>query len=53
MSALAGGSLGNSLQIAFERWHEWALGRRDFIINGKPGIAEYEYEAVTRRLRWG
>lgn len=44
------GALGSSLQTAFERWHEWALRQRDFIVNGKPGISEDEYEAVQRRF---
>jgi hypothetical protein len=44
------GALGNSLQVAFDRWHEWASQQRDFIIGGKPGIAEEEYEAVVRRF---
>ena len=25
MEAIAG-ALGNSLQVAFDRWHEWAIG---------------------------
>ena len=49
MEAIAG-ALGNSLQVAFDRWHEWASRQRDFIINGNPGIAENEYEAVARRF---
>jgi len=49
MEAVAG-ALGNSLQAAFDRWHEWALRQRDFIIDGKPGITEDEYEAVARRF---
>ena len=44
------GALGNSLQVAFERWHEWAARQRDFIVNGKPGITEDEYEAVAWRF---
>ena len=44
------GALGNSLQVAFDRWHEWALRQRDFTIDGKPGITEEEYEAVARRF---
>jgi hypothetical protein len=44
------GALGNSLQVAYERWHEWASRQRDFIINGKPGVTEDEYEAVARRF---
>jgi hypothetical protein len=49
MEAVAG-ALGNSLQVAFDRWHEWALRQRDFTIDGKPGITEEEYEAVARRF---
>src|SRR5690242_7189961 len=37
MEAIAG-ALGNSLQVAFDGWHDWALQQRDFIFNGKPGI---------------
>jgi hypothetical protein len=44
------GALGNSLHAAFERWDEWASRQRDFIIDGKPGITEDEYEAVARRF---
>jgi hypothetical protein len=49
MEALAG-ALGNSLQVAFDRWHEWATRQRDFVINGKPGITEDEYKAVAQRF---
>jgi hypothetical protein len=44
------GALGNSLQVAFERWHEWASQQRDLIIGGKPGVTEAEYTAVARRF---
>jgi hypothetical protein len=44
------GALGSSLQVAFDRWHEWALRQRDFIIGGKPGITAEEYETVVRRF---
>ena len=47
MEAIAG-ALGDSLQVAFDRWHEWASRQRDFIVNGKPEITEEEYEAVAR-----
>jgi hypothetical protein len=42
------GALGNSLQVAFDRWHEWAVQQRDFIIGGKPDITADEYETVAR-----
>ena len=44
------GALGSSPQTAFDRWHEWALRQRDFIIGGEPGITEEEYQAVTHRF---
>jgi hypothetical protein len=44
------GALGNSLQVAFDRWHKWAARQRDFIIAGKPGITVQEYETVARRF---
>jgi hypothetical protein len=44
------GALGNSLQFAFDRWYEWALRQRDFMIGDQPGITAEEYEAVPRRF---
>jgi len=44
------GALGNSLQVAFDRWHEWALGQRDFTTDGKPGITAEEYAKVASRF---
>jgi hypothetical protein len=49
MEAIAG-ALGNSLQVAFDRWHEWALRQRVFVFDGKPGITQEEYEAVASRF---
>jgi len=43
-------ALGNSLQVAFDRWHEWALRRRDFVVADKPGISAEDYEAVACRF---
>ena len=44
------GALGNSLEVAFERWHEWASRQREVVIDGRPGIPEDEYETVARRF---
>jgi hypothetical protein len=44
------GALGDSIDEAYRRWHEWASSQRDFICYGKPGITEGEYEAVARRF---
>ena len=49
MEAIAG-ALGNSLQVAFDRWHQRASWQRDFIVNGTPGITEDEYEEVARQF---
>jgi hypothetical protein len=46
----AAGALGNGLQAAFERWHEWALRQRDFMIGDKPGMTSEEYDMVARRF---
>ena len=44
------GALGNSVDEAYQRWHEWASRQRDFIVNGEPGLTEDEYQAVARRF---
>jgi len=44
------GALGTSVDEAHQRWHEWVSRQRDFIINGKPGVTEDEYEAVAGRF---
>ena len=49
MEAIAG-ALGNSLQVAFDRWHEWASHQREFLTDGKLGITEEEYKEVARRF---
>jgi len=41
------GALGDTVEVTFARWHEWALCQRDFIIGGKPGITTEEYEDVA------
>jgi hypothetical protein len=49
MEAIAG-ALGNSLEVAFDRWHDWATLHCDFIVGGKPGITDAKYEVVARRF---
>lgn len=49
MEAVAG-AVGNSLQVAFDCWHEWALRQCDFINGRKSGLTEDEYEAVVQRF---
>ncbi len=49
----AAGALGGSAEGADTRWHEWAVRQRDFMIDGKPGISNEEYETVARRLQEG
>lgn len=44
------GALGNSLDVAFRRWHEWAVQQRDLIVGSRPGITQDDYEAVARRF---
>ena len=44
------GALGSDPRVAFDRWHEWALRQRDFVISGKPGITEDEYKTVALRF---
>jgi hypothetical protein len=43
-------ALGSSLDVVFERWHEWAKGQREFTVNGKLGITQEEYDAVSQRF---
>ena len=42
-------ALGETVEVTFARWQEWALRQRDFIVAGKPGITLDEYEMVTRK----
>jgi hypothetical protein len=44
------GALGNGLDVAFCRRHEWAVRQRDLIVGSKPGITQAEYEAVAQRF---
>jgi hypothetical protein len=44
------GAFGNSLEVAFELWHDWAVRQRDFIVAGNPGITVQEYDTVTQRF---
>jgi hypothetical protein len=44
------GALGQTVEAAFNRWHEWAQRQRDFIIGGKPGVTAGEYDAVKQRF---
>lgn len=44
------GALGSSLDVVFERWHQWASKLREFVSDGKLGITEDEYETVARRF---
>lgn len=41
------GALGDSVEVTFDRWQEWAQVQRDFIVGGRPGITAEEYEAVA------
>jgi hypothetical protein len=43
-------ALGDSLDVAFQVWHEWAARQRDFVVNGRPGITQDDYEMVARRF---
>lgn len=43
-------ALGNSLDMAFQRWHEWATVQREMVISGKLGITEEEYDEVAERF---
>jgi len=44
------GAFGDSVEVAFERWREWAVIQRDNIIGSKPGIDAEEYDTVARRF---
>jgi hypothetical protein len=43
-------AIGNSLQVAYERWHEWAVVQRDSIVGGKPGVSAEDYDTIARRF---
>lgn len=44
------GALGESIDVAYQRWHEWATRQRDFVAGGKLGITQDEYNAVAERF---
>jgi hypothetical protein len=44
------GALGDSLDVAYQRWHEWAIRQRDFVAGGKLGITQDEYNTVAERF---
>jgi hypothetical protein len=39
-------SCGLDVSATFERWNEWAIAQRDFIISGKPGITMDDYKMI-------
>jgi hypothetical protein len=43
-------ALGDSVPATFDRWHEWALRQRDFIVGSEPGITAEVYEMVARKF---
>ena len=44
------GALGDTVEAAFERWNQWALVQRDFIVGGNLGITADEYQTVANRF---
>jgi hypothetical protein len=44
------GALGDSVEVTFNRWREWALRQRDFIVAGKPGVTAEDYDTVAHRF---
>lgn len=44
------GALGEGVEVAFERWREWAVVQRDNIIGSKPGITGEEYEIAAHQF---
>jgi hypothetical protein len=44
------GALGESIEVAYEHWQEWAVIQRDNIVCNRPGITAEEYDAVARRF---
>jgi hypothetical protein len=44
------GALGDTVDAIFDRWHEWAMSQRDFIVGGKPGITTEGHGTVARRF---
>jgi hypothetical protein len=44
------GPYGDSIDVAYQRWQEWAAQQRDFIVSGRPDISQEEYETVALRF---
>jgi hypothetical protein len=45
------GALGETVEVAFARWNEWALRQRDFMVAGKPGITAEDHDIVACRFQ--
>lgn len=48
--AAAACACGLDVDAAFQRWNEWVIVQRDYIVGGKPGIRADEYQVVASRL---
>jgi hypothetical protein len=42
------GALGESVEVTFDCWREWAVIQRDNIVGSKPGIMVEDYDTVER-----
>lgn len=49
-SEAVAGAMGESLEVVYERWYEWAVVQRDLIIASKSGITAEEFETVAYRF---
>jgi len=43
-------ALGDTAEVTLDRWREWALRQRDFIVMDKPGMTADDYDAVVQRF---
>ncbi len=43
------GAFGDTVKATFDRWHEWAIEQRDFVVKGRPGISAEKYDRVAQQ----
>jgi hypothetical protein len=43
-------ALGDSVDAAYQHWHQWATRQRNVIVGARPGVTEDEFNVVAERF---